>query len=322
MNKILLILSTLIMSLNAQSSNKLDDSFLHIENNHESFRLLFKKPTTENKMRVLWLEHKNTKSLIWKSQFSKKSSIYSTPVSKDPYIASEILHATLKDDVLLVLFRINKKSKGIERYKCNVEFTADIPSKYKAMSIFDPKILTDGCNYLLRSFVKSPQGKWSPYISCYTKTFWTDTYFDDVVDLKIEDKNTYAVSFRGQWNIITAMRSTYKIYKSSRGSENTVKKLTFDKETGLLLTQHKGKNIFVQNAFWWSGFDEFNNNNTQQQVFSEYRKKAKTFKLKPHKAIYIQKSTMDNKPLTKDTIAILEIKAADYLLPVIDNEKP
>ena len=44
MNKILLILSTLIISLNAQSSNKLDDSFFHIENIRELIDNRFSLP--------------------------------------------------------------------------------------------------------------------------------------------------------------------------------------------------------------------------------------------------------------------------------------
>ena len=65
--------------------------------------------------------------------------------------------------------------------------------------------------------------------------------------------------------------------------------MVYDDENGLLFNLHKGEKLYVEGAYWWSGFDEFNEVNVYRDVFKNYDTKVKKLNISKFKALYIRK---------------------------------
>ena len=290
-----------------------DRTVSYLDNN-KKFEIIFEKSTDKDNSRFLWLKKAGRKTLLWKSNFATGSSIYPSKPSKDPYTFIEIVKADLKDDLVAVIFKFDNNKTGIPELLYGAEFTAQIAPKYQQFSFWEPKVLTDGCNYLLRTFTKA-NDEWHPYTSVFLRTLWSDTYFEDITDLKIEDKENISVVYKGLWEIYG--NEIDPAFKAKSDLGNTVKKVRFDSDEKLLLTKHKESEVYVENAIWWCGFDEFDAENIHQRIHKAQVQRAIDLNIPIYKAVYVEKPTEDSDKLLSSTYETpLTPKLSDYLIHI------
>lgn len=167
---------------------------------------------------------------VWEQPQSKSTSIY--PLWRDarPYLDSELVAADLKNGTLLTLFRLD--SKNYNKGQLFPWPSSDYFQYYNRWNKND---------YFLRVFSRNVSGEWEVFISAFLRTFFDDVLNEDVSSVGIENRNKFFVVFERD---------------GSAEEEGLRKRLVFDQTNNLLLVSEANKQVYIHDAYWWSGFDE------------------------------------------------------------------
>ena len=277
--------------------------------------LHFEKPTKQIKKRALWIEQKNgKKELVWSnersidsylcpfrdfSNFKPKERVptqweklrpIKKSISDDPYINATLLHATMKDHVLLVLFRLDAKRNGFAAFP-------EVFIPYSSAS--DPYLDEwNGYDYFLRSFVRKPDGTWAIHLSVFLNTFWGDIVNDEITGLKILDKNSYQIIYKGSREIPGSHSVTHSFsYKVVYPKGFTVKQLHYsEKDKFLYSVEKKNPKTYIEGSVWWNGFDEFSWEEIKYSGGGNYWHDGtvKKLKIKPKYYYFFRKATEED----------------------------
>lgn len=190
------------------------------------------------------------RTLVWETNFNERTSILGADgPGLDPYFGSQVVAAAQKDNVLLVLFRLNPK---------NLSLKGAVPDMSDKYSSYMKE--WDGHNSFLRCFVRNADGTWSVYLSCFIDTLWGDVVGERVSALEVIDKNTYKVVYSKKWKVVGDLgdryADKYKIYENQEGT--TARMIRYDDKLKLLFSlEEDGSSVYVRGSSWWASFDEF-----------------------------------------------------------------
>ncbi len=265
------------------SSQNTEISKIKIEDDNNKL-LLFKSSSIISNNRYLWLQNNDKKELVWSNKKQKGKTVYGGNIQDiDPYIGATIIQGAIKDDILLVLFRLDSKINGLSG------ILPDMKDKYRLF-----KEEWDGNDYLLRSFIKKNDG-WEVYISVFLNTVWSDAVNEKIINLNIENKNTYLVSYKGSWDIIGNISDRFADkYKLRKEEGKTIKKIYYSTNDKLLYTFNTKKQpLYIAGCCWWVKFDEFDIKNNSKYnhyfIMKNYEKQLNKLNIKPKEYMYIRK---------------------------------
>jgi len=191
----------------------------------------------------------------------------------DPYKSMELAKAAVDEYVIVILVR-NKIVKSrqdpvVEAYAGGFFYDQGQTSPTSNVLIFAPHsnyswmrgMLSlndysdfkapwakehDGYEYFLRSYLKGSDGRWKVHVSAALSILWADSLGLPITKLEIEDKDTYAVTFKGKYNYykIDAEQEIYNLCRSEKEiSSNQYNITLFDPYGGVEKLIYRGDTI-------------------------------------------------------------------------------
>lgn len=274
--------------------------------------LEFERLSGEDGLRRLILTHPGDKEVVvWESRQTPDYMIDDPPQRPvDPYVGAKLVGADQKDEVLLVLLRLDSKNNGL----------FGVRPKYSEHTLQDAlqyKKEWDGFDYLLRSFVRQKDGSWGVYISAYLGTFWPDAVNEEVAGISIKDKNSYIIKYKGTleaydtygFNRDNLKQFGFQLsgkFKVVHPEGFTEKRLVYDEKDRLLFTlgDNKEDRTYMDGSVWWYAFDEFSRSyyvptnslvvpTNFHVVMQIHEERCKELKIEPKKFFYLRKGTKE-----------------------------
>lgn len=251
--------------------------------------LKFERLEAAAPIRRLTLTESTGKSvLVWERQFDPNTSIYiPSQRNQDPYVGARVVAADVRGGLVVVLLKLNSKTNGL---------FGILPELRD--NILNYREQWNGSDYLLRSFLRRPDGSWEVCLSAYPSTFWPDALNEEIVDVRINDKNSYVVKYKGAFDVLETATNRYASKMRTVGLGGyTEKHLLYDQKDQLLYTVDKAgiSRSYVAGCVWWVGFDEFSRTNLVATnygiVMKSHYERLKELGIVPDEFIFLKKVT-------------------------------
>ncbi len=166
--------------------------------------------------------------------------------STEYYEKVELMAASMNEGVVAALFRLSPgRQYRVPEHVMNPDY------------VFSPRGEWAENDFIVRVFVCEGAG-WSSYLSFYPGTFFGDLGGESVKQIKIIDKDSIDLIYRGSWRI--AGRDDYIIegpYKVRVGGDDTVKEFRYSPSQDLLMVlDADGSEKYVERSLWWAAHND------------------------------------------------------------------